>query len=60
MEVLAVVIIVMSLVWLGVSFAFLSLVWSTLKTHRRAMDSLHQKIERERLAEQQRQVGGTY
>lgn len=52
MEVLAATVILMSLAWLGVCVAFLSLTWTTLKAHRSAMNALLQKLARESLAEQ--------
>lgn len=60
MEVLAVVIIVISLLWLVVSLLFLRLTWTTLLAHRRAMDALHQHLARQAAARAPSGPGGQF
>lgn len=49
MEVLAIVLVVIGLAWLVVGFMFLSLTWTTLKTHRAAMSALQQHLAQQRV-----------
>lgn len=53
MEVLLILVLLVGLALLAVGVAFMSLTWTTLKTHRAAMSALQQKLARESLTEQQ-------
>lgn len=56
MEVLVILLLLVAALALGLYLAFFKLLWTTLQAHRRAMDALHQRIERDRLEEQRRTV----
>lgn len=60
MEVLAVVLIVISLLWLVVSLLFLRLTWTTLQAHRRAMHALHQHLARQAVPRAPSGPGGQF
>lgn len=56
MEVLVILLLLLAALALGLYLAFFKLLWTTLQAHRRAMDSLHRRIEYDRLTEQRLMV----